>query len=265
MGPVLNSRPAFARVCEHGRVTAQKATGLTPDDLDTLATGIAAGKRMTVYLRDPLPSLALDAGTSARVVSIDGSTVTVSPKGVDDQLPFEANELQRSRATTPSASARRKSSQPPPAPSPPPTPAPATSPSKAPAARQTRSSARPAPNAESLAKTTAETPTPTPAKATRRPKPSTAAISVVISSAAESAWTVAVSHGSKKLGKPTEVTADRVARAMRELGDGTAISAVDGMIDAAREAAQKKIDDLSRELETARAALATLEGRSDHE
>lgn len=248
-------------------MTAQKATGLTPDDLDTLATGIAAGKRMTVYLRDPLPSLALDAGTSARVVSIDGSTVTVSPKGVDDQLPFEANELQRSRATTPSASARRKSSQRAPAPTPPaaPTPAPATSPSKAPAAGQTRSSARPAPNAESPAKTTAETPTPTPAKATRRPKPSTAAINVVISSAAESAWTVAVSHGSKKLGKPTEVTADRVARAMRELGDDTAISAVDGMIDAAREAAQKKIDDLSRELETARAALATLEGRSDHE
>lgn len=67
-----------------------------------------------------------------------------------------------------------------------------------------------------------------------------------------------VANGSKK-SKPTEVAADRVARAMRELGDDAAIDAVDGVITAAREAAQKRIDELSLELETARAALAQLD------
>ncbi|NED61073.1 hypothetical protein G3I15_09070, partial [Streptomyces sp. SID10244] len=59
-------------------VTSRKTPGLTPDDLESLSAGLAAGKRVTVYLRDPMPSLNLDAGTSARVVSIDGSTLTVS-------------------------------------------------------------------------------------------------------------------------------------------------------------------------------------------
>lgn len=71
-------------------------------------------------------------------------------------------------------------------------------------------------------------------------------------------WTVSVSHGSKK-GKATEVTADRVARAMRELGDEGAIAAVDEVIESAREAAQRKIEELTRELESARAALAHLD------
>ncbi|AZG44544.1 hypothetical protein D7316_01130 [Gordonia insulae] len=48
---------------------------------------------------------------------------------------------------------------------------------------------------------------------------------------------------------------------MRELGDDAAITAVDTAIESARAAAQKRIDELSHELETARAALAHLEGQ----
>ncbi|MCT7294500.1 translation initiation factor, partial [Rhodococcus sp. PAE-6] len=36
-------------------------------------------------------------GTSARVVSIRGSTVMVRPKGVDDELPVETDELRATR------------------------------------------------------------------------------------------------------------------------------------------------------------------------
>jgi N-methylhydantoinase B/oxoprolinase/acetone carboxylase alpha subunit len=76
----------------------------------------------------------------------------------------------------------------------------------------------------------------------------------------ESTWTVSVSHGSKKQGKPTEVTSDRVARAMHTLGDDAAIMAVDAVIESARAAAQKRIEELSNELEAARAVLAHLDG-----
>lgn len=233
---------------------ARSGIGLTTDELAALAAGLAAGKRMTVYLRDPLPSLSLDAGTSARVVSIDGSTVTVSPKGVDDQLPFEAEELQRSRTTTTSTAPRRKPNRS--------SPAPAPAPPAEPSANRTTSptkAVQPTPTpATSPATTPGTSPTPGPSRNPRRTKPSTGAVSVVITSTADSTWTIAVSHGAKQPGKPVEVTADRVARAMRELGDETAIAAVDGVIDAAREAAQNKIDELSRDLENARAALAAL-------
>lgn len=233
-------------------VKSRKTTGLTPDDLESLSAGLAAGKRVTVYLRDPMPSLDLDAGTSARVVSIDGSTLTVSPKGVDDQLPFEADELQKSRVTaTPATPVRR-----------PPSKAAPARPANASRTVTTEPKSKPesAPEAEPAA-TSPTQPRPAPAKSPRRSKAPTAAVSVTVTSAGESAWTVSISHGAKKQGRPTEVTADRVARAMRELGDDAAITAVDGVIESARAAAKKRIDELSHELETARAALAHLEGQ----
>ncbi|MGC5259399.1 DUF6319 family protein [Gordonia sp. DT218] len=227
-------------------VKSRKTTGLTPDDLESLSAGLAAGKRVTVYLRDPMPSLNLDAGTSARVVTIDGSTLTVSPKGVDDQLPFEADELQKTRvAATPVTPSRR----PPPKANPLPV---ATSNASRSIAKQPKSVP---------AETGTAEPKPVPAKAPRRTRAPAAAVGVTITSAGEGTWTISVSHGSKRQGRPTEVASDRVARAMRELGDDTAITAVDGVIESARVAAQKRIDELSHELETARAALAHLEGQ----
>ena len=109
-------------MCDNGAVSSQTRAGLGPDDLESLSAALAAGKRATVYLRDAMPSLNLEAGASARVVSIDGTTVTVSPRGVDDQLPFEADELRRNRpaaATTATAAVRRRTPEPaPPKPQP---------------------------------------------------------------------------------------------------------------------------------------------------
>lgn len=226
-------------------VNARRNSGLSTDDLETMSMALAAGKRVTVYLRDPMPSLDLAAGASARVISIDGSTVMVSPKGVNDQLPFEADELQKTRtpatATTPVRQRPVKAPRPAPAspPKPPTTvvPAPKTQPEPVKARPVEQKSAPP--------------------KAPRRAKPATA-ISVTLTSVGESTWTVVVSHGTKK-GKPTEVTSDRVARAMHVLGDDAAITAVDTMIESARAAAQKRIDELSHELEAARAVLAHLD------
>ncbi|MDL9935990.1 DUF6319 family protein [Gordonia sp. ABSL1-1] len=241
-----------------GGVSARKSTGLTPDDLESLRAGLAAGKRVTVYLREPMPSLDLDAGTSARVVSVDGSTVTVSPKGIDDELPFEADELQKSRpsTTTPSAPRTPKAQ---------PTASPTTPRPAAPKPAPPQASSKPAVTREPSPPARPEEPksAPAPARTPRRAKSAPAAVSVTITSTGETSWTVSVAHGTKKHGKPTEVTADRVERAIRELGDDTAITAVDVAISSARAAAQKRIEELSVELEAARAALARLDGQAD--
>ncbi|WP_207838699.1 DUF6319 family protein [Williamsia soli] len=228
-------------------VNSRKRTGLTTDELESMSSALAAGKRVTVYLRDPMPSLDLAAGTSARVVSIDGSTVMVSPKGVADQLPFEADELQKTRTPpTSTGPARQRPVKATPAPS---------SATRIAVSAPTPSKSPP----ESVLPTPAEAKA-TPPKTPRRTKnPAAAAVSVTITSMGESTWAVSVSHGSKRQGKPAEVTSDRVTRAMHALGDDTAITAVDAVIESARAATQKRIDELSSELEAARAVLAHLD------
>lgn len=230
-------------------MASRRQTGLSTEDLESLSAGLAAGKRVTVYLRDPMPSLDLDAGVSARVISIDGSTVIISPKGVEDQLPFDADELLKTRPTAGAATStpRRSTTRP--------------EPLAEPAPRETVRRETPAP-VPAPAPAPAPAPKPTAAKAPRRPKAPSGAVTVTVTSASDTTWTVSVSHGSKKQGRPTEVPAERVAKAMRELGDPTAITAVDGVIESARAAAQQRIDDLSRELESARAVLAHLDGQA---
>ncbi|NGP30036.1 translation initiation factor, partial [Rhodococcus aetherivorans] len=66
---------------------------LTDEQLAELSTAVADGRRATVYLIEGIPSLGIAPGASARAVSVAGRTVTVRPKGVDDELPFEAEEL----------------------------------------------------------------------------------------------------------------------------------------------------------------------------
>ncbi|MEE3850173.1 DUF6319 family protein [Gordonia sp. LSe1-13] len=176
--------------------------------------------------------------------------MTVSPKGVDDQLPFEADELHKTRPATGSAAPARRQSAP--------APAPARSVRGRPSEKPTAlGSSRPVP-AEATAQTT--TPKPPAARTQRRAKTSAAAVSVTVTAAGEGTWTVSVLHGSRKQGKATEVSSDRVARAMHALGDEAAVAAVEGVIESARTAAQKRVDELSHELAAARATLAQLDG-----
>ncbi|MGU3436134.1 DUF6319 family protein [Actinomycetes bacterium M1A6_2h] len=231
------------------RRSRPNADVLTVDDLNSITAALAEGRRATVYLREPTPSLGLEAGASARVVSVDGTTVTVRPKGVDDQLPFEADELRLTRTpAAPTPAAPKKVTQPKPAPTAPRLAAVVSTPAAVEDAsvEPTGGSAEP-----SVARP----------KPTRRPKAQPAAVSVTVTSGADNSWTVSVSSGAKRQGKPAEVTADRVARAMKELGDPTVVAAVDEVIESARVAAQRRIVELSDELESARAALARLEGR----
>ncbi|ADG76979.1 hypothetical protein TPAU25S_02564 [Tsukamurella paurometabola] len=74
---------------------------LTAADLDRFAAALAAGKRPTVYLIEAVPSLGLAGGASAKVVEVSGTTVTVRPAGVDDQLPYDARELRATKQPKP--------------------------------------------------------------------------------------------------------------------------------------------------------------------
>lgn len=234
---------------------------LTEQNLTDLAAAIADGKRATVYLNDATPSLGLPAGCSAKVVSVDGTTVLIRPKGVNDELPFEADELRMTR--NPSQPAAK------PAPAPKPAAPPARPRSAAAQAALDRSAASapkpvsPQPKPPSTTpKETVTTPTPdaAPAPAPKRPRRTKEPVGVSVTLHAEAGgeWTVTVTHGAKRPGKAAPVSADSVERAVHELGDPAAEEAVASVLSAAREAAAKRVEELSKQLEEARSALESL-------
>ncbi|MEU3476009.1 DUF6319 family protein [Rhodococcus sp. NPDC006774] len=236
---------------------------LTPENLATLAAALAEGRRATVYLREPNPSLGLPDGTSAKVVSIDGNTVTISPKGVNDELPYEAEELRITRNTaTPPAPAKRVAAKriPPSAPAQPqasaPTPTPTPTPKRPAAAVAPKAPATPTASTPS---TPAASTVPAPSQASRRPKKAPGGISVTIHAGADNDWSVTVTQGAKRPTKAQPVSPESVSRAVRELGDPTARDAVEAVISHAREEAARRVAELSRQLEEARTTLAALE------
>lgn len=79
---------------------------LTAADLARLSTAVTDGRTPTVYLVEGVAGLGLAPGASARVVAVDGTTVTAKPAGVDDQLPFDAKELRGTRNPKPMKTAR---------------------------------------------------------------------------------------------------------------------------------------------------------------
>ncbi|WP_137723083.1 DUF6319 family protein [Prescottella subtropica] len=219
---------------------------LTADNLETLAAALAEGRRVTVYLRDAMPSLGIEAGCSAKVVSVDGNTVLIRPKGVDDELPFEAEELRMNRkAPEPAAPAKAPARKPAPAPVKPAVVKPA--PVKTAAPMRPVAPAAPVQPAE-----------PAPAPAPRRPRKPQGGVSVTIHAGPENEWTVTVAHGAKRPSKAVPVSPDAVDRAMRELGEPGALDAVQSVISAARDAAEQRVAALAKELEDARRALEAL-------
>lgn len=219
---------------------------LTADNLAALATAVAEGKRATVYLREATPSLGIEAGTSAKVVSVDGNTVMIRPKGVNDELPFEAGELRINRVSAAPAK-----------PAPRPKPVVESEPLMEPLVEPVRPKPRAQP-APAPVPTTTAAPAATPRPAVKRAKKLPAGISVTIHAGADNDWSVTVTQGAKRPGKAVPVAPDAVERAVRELGEPTAIEAVESIIVAARDMAAARVDELSRQLEEARKMLEAL-------
>jgi hypothetical protein len=241
---------------------------LTPENLTTLAAALAEGRRATVYLREPNPSLGLPDGTSAKVVSIDGNTVTISPKGVNDELPYEAEELRITRnPATPPAPAKRipakKTASTAPVSKPvaasEPVAVSKTSPSSTSVTASTSSAAPKSVPATDVAAKPAGAGSASTGSAPRRPKKAPGGVSVTIHAGADNDWSVTVTQGAKRPTKAQPVSPEAVGRAVRELGDVTARDAVEAVISHAREEAALRVAELSRQLEEARTTLAALE------
>lgn len=220
-------------------------SSLTPEDLETLASALAEGRRATVYLIEPTPSLDLPEGTSAKVVSIAGSTVTIRPKGVNDELPFEADELRITR-NPPGGAAK-------------PTPAKKIAPQPV-VAEWTEPPAAPKPAAVSKPAAVAKPAAPVSRPAVRKGKKGPESVSVTIHAGADNEWSVTVTHGARRPGKAAPVSPESVSRAVKELGDETAAHAVETVISYAREEAAQRVAELRRQLEEAQSTLALLEG-----
>lgn len=241
---------------------------LTPENLTTLAAALAEGRRATVYLREPNPSLGLPDGTSAKVVSIDGNTVTISPKGVNDELPYEAEELRitRNPATPPAPAkripAKKTASTAPvskPVAAPEPVAAAKSSPSSTPTTASTSNAAPKSVSATDVAASPAAAGAASTGSGPRRPKKAPGGVSVTIHAGADNDWSVTVTQGAKRPTKAQPVSPEAVGRAVRELGDVTARDAVEAVISHAREEAARRVAELSRQLEEARTTLAALE------
>ncbi len=208
---------------------------LSEDDLSRLRAAVESGKRPRVYLRDAVPSLGIAAASSAQVVSVQDGTVTVRPKGVGDDVPFESGELYTSRAAAINAASNKAASN------------------KAASnkAASNKAVAPPSPRRTRAARPSTSAPKTPPA--TR--------VSVTINGTAAGGWTVHSAHGAHKLGSPAPVPVDAVIRAVAALGDRTAVSAVDAVRNHAQHAAAARVAELSAELQRAEAALRALEQR----
>ncbi|GAB2914283.1 hypothetical protein GCM10027047_10360 [Rhodococcus aerolatus] len=229
-------------------------SGLTADDLARLASAVAGGRRATVHLRDAVPGLGLPAGSSARVVSVDGETVTARPKGVEDALPFEAAELlarkprpeddtPQPRRTRPGP---RRAAPTPPVSTPPAAATPAAGP-EAPAA-----AAPPAPPPIAPPRRTTRAP-----RARRPVEP----LTVVLRGEPDAGWNLTLARGGGAPGPAVPVSPEAAREAVAALGHPSALKAADEVLAAARAAAARRVEELAAELEAARRALADLSGR----
>lgn len=228
--------------------------GLTAEDLARLAAAVAAGSRVTVYLRDAVPGLGLPAATSARVVSVSGETVVARPKGVADALPFEAAELlaRAPRAATSKSTPARS------------TPVRSAPVKSAPAepSRDARPPLTP-PSDEATAATGPVSSEPQLARAprTRRaPAGAAASVTITLTGDADRGWHLTLGRGDRPAGAPVQVGGDVVRRAVAELDHAGSRKAVDDVLATARTVAARRVAALAAELAVARTALQDLTG-----
>ncbi|KXP03190.1 DUF6319 family protein [Tsukamurella pseudospumae] len=215
---------------------------LTDDDLTRYAAALAEGRKPLVYLVEAVPSLGLAAGASARIVEVDGATVTVKPTGVDDQLPYEARELRSTKQPKPVKRAPKKAAAPAPVSPAPAGPAPSgTAAGGAPSGKRPGT---PAPKAERPG-------TPAP-KAAR-------SVTITLHVGADNSASLKVTRNAQKPAGASEIALPAVHKALAGLGDKEARAAVDEVLSAARDAAADKVAALQAELAAAKKSLATLD------
>ncbi|MFM9378020.1 DUF6319 family protein [Gordonia sp. VNK21] len=234
------------------------APSLTPEDLAALTEAVAQGRRATVYLREGTPSLGLEPGSSARVISVSGTTLLLKPRGVNDELPFEADEVRMTRTAPepPARSPKKKAA-----------PTKTAAPKKSAAPKKTPSPTKTAAPKAAAPKTAAPKTAAAPVRAAKPParpaaggRRAPSAVTVTIFGSSDNQWSVAVGRGGRKPPRSRPVTPEAVDAALAALGDDAALAAGSAVLNHAREAAQRRVEELAAELEAARRTLYELGG-----
>ncbi|WP_040791684.1 DUF6319 family protein [Nocardia paucivorans] len=240
-----------------------KPKPLSDTEIQHIADEVSAGRPPMVWFT--AAAVGVDEGRSGKVVALgdpaDGDYLQVRPTGSKDVLSFSPIEVtltkpSRDRTTGAQPSSRKETpvTQAPPAPRTESQPAKPAAPAKAavsakPAATataDTKSAAKPAAPAAKSAK---------PAGAARKSK--APEVTVTLSGSADGTWTVEVVSGKKRTVRGLPVSSGAVAQATKLLHPEVA-DVVAGVLEAARDAQQERVQQLQAELEEAKRLLEEL-------
>lgn len=235
-----------------------KPKPLSDTEIQHIADEVTAGRPPMVWFT--AAAVGVDEGRSGKVVALgdpaDGDYLQVRPTGSKDVLSFSPTEVtltkpSRDRVTGAQPSSRKEPpvTQAPPAPRTDPQPAKAAVPAKPAAAGF-------APDANGAAKTAAPAAkaakTAGAARKTKAPE-----VTVTLSGGADGTWTVDVASGKKRTVRGLPVSSGAVAQATKLLHPEVA-EVVAGVLEAARDAQQEKVQQLQAELEQAKRLLEEL-------
>ncbi|MFG1791360.1 DUF6319 family protein [Nocardia sp. NPDC049149] len=250
-----------------------KPKPLSDSEIERIATDIAGGRPPMVWFT--AAAVGVPEGRSGKVISLgdpaDGDFLQVRPTGSKDVLSFSPTEVTLTKpprgaavSTAQPKSTTRKET-------------PVTQPSTLTStATPTPSSVTPPPvvpkpvastpesdeQDSGATKTPAAKPAQTgaaakPAKAAARPKAKTPEVTVTLTGTADGEWSVDVVSGKKRAVRGLAVPSSAVAQAAKILHPEVA-DVVAGILDAAREAQEAKVQQLQAELEAARKLLEEL-------
>lgn len=235
------------------RTTTGRATsGLSTTDIDAIRSGLEAGRKPKVVFTESAGQIAGQVGQVVQLTDPEQSEEWVVVRFGRDELPFSPADLAVPARGRPAKRATPAATKPAPAPSGPapskPTPTnPATKAAPAPAPVPSPRSAAPAP-AEP------RKPAKRAAKSARAAKPKPPASMTVTIAYEGGEWTVAAHQGSKTLAKPYLV---RPAEALKMVS----MLDVSGVHDAVEQIVTAELDEAQRRADTLRSELAEVESR----
>ncbi|QBS40902.1 DUF6319 family protein [Nocardia sp. CS682] len=249
-----------------------KPKPLSDSEIQRIATDIAGGRPPMVWFT--AAAVGVPEGRSGKVISLgdpaDGDFLQVRPTGSKDVLSFSPTEVTLTkppRGASPVSTAQPKSTTRKESPvtqpstltstATPPTPSSVTPP---PVVPKPVASTPESDDQDGGASKPAAKSTPAPAKAAKapaRPKAKTAEVTVTLTGTADGEWSVDVVSGKKRAVRGLAVPSSAVAQAAKILHPEVA-DVVAGILDAAREAQEAKVQQLQAELEAAKRLLDEL-------
>lgn len=243
-----------------------KPKPLSEQEIQQIAAEITEGRPPMVWFT--AAAVGVPEGRSGKVVALgdpaDGDFLQVRPTGSKDVLSFSPTEITltkppRDRAAAPAKQSTSKETR---VPQPPSAPSPV---SDAPTGSAPRTPAKTAPaSTAGTAKPAAPKPSAPaapaagkPAKPTAPRKAKTPEVTVTLVGTADGEWTVDVASGKKRTVRALPVASSAVAQAAKLLHPEVA-DVVAGVLEAARDAQQAKVEQLQAELEQAKRLLEDL-------